>query len=98
MYYVLWSMIEMNIRKTLQASAFSFIALNLTEKAVLHLRLIILDYIKSALRKKQLITSNAEHLKKNRGNAKNISFQFHYKINLVNKSILHALITTGVCN
>ena len=32
-------------------------------------------YIKSALRKKQLITSNAQHL---RGNTKNISFQFHY--------------------
>ena len=96
MIYVL--LIEMNIRKTLQASAFSFIALNLAEKAVLDLHLIILDYIKSALRKKQLIPSNAEHLKKNRGNAKNISFQFHYKINLVNKSILHALINTGVCN
>ena len=37
----------------------------------------MLDYIKSALRKKQLITSDAEHLKGNCENAKNISFQFH---------------------
>ena len=53
----------MNIRKALQASAFSFIVLNLVEKAVFHFLLIIADYIKSALRKKQQITSNAEHFK-----------------------------------
>ena len=29
-------LIEMNIKKTLQASAFSFIVLNLVEEAVLH--------------------------------------------------------------
>ena len=70
-------LIEMNIRKTLQASAFNFIVLNLVEKAVLHFLLIMLDYIKSTLWKKQLITSKAEHLKGNCGNTKIISFQFH---------------------
>ena len=41
-------LVEMNIRKTLQASpVFSFIVLNLAEKAVLHF-CIILDYVKSA--------------------------------------------------
>ena len=53
----------MSGRKALQASVFSFIVLNLADKAVLHFLLIMLDYIKSALRKKHLITSNAEHLK-----------------------------------
>ena len=67
----------MNIRKALQASAFSFIVLNLVEKAVLRFLLIMLNYIKSALRKKQLVTSNAEHLKGNCENTKTISFQFH---------------------
>ena len=52
--------VEMKIRNTLQASAFSFIALNLVEKAVLHI-LLIMDYIKSALRSRQQITSNAEN-------------------------------------
>ena len=51
----------MKTRNTLQASAFSFIALNLVEKAVLHILLIMVDYLKSALRNKQQITSNAEH-------------------------------------
>ena len=49
----------MIIKNTLQALAFSFIVLNLVEKAVL-------DYAglyKSALRNKQLITSNAGNLK-----------------------------------
>ena len=67
----------MNIRKTLQVSAFSFIVLNLAEKAVLNFLLIMLDYIKRALRKKQLIISNADTLKDYRENTKNISFQFH---------------------
>ena len=53
--------IEMKIRKKLQVSAFSFIALNLVEKAVLHNFLITVDYVKSALRNKQQITSKAEH-------------------------------------
>ena len=44
-------LIEINIRKTLQASAFSFIVLNLAEKAALHFLLIMLDYIKSAPQK-----------------------------------------------
>ena len=37
--------------------------INLAEKAVLHFLLIMQDCIKSVLQKKQLITSNAEHLK-----------------------------------
>ena len=49
--------------------------LNIAQKAVSYILLIMLDYIKSALRKKQLITSNAEHLKENCGNTRNISFQ-----------------------
>ena len=52
----------MKIRKRLQASAFSFITLNLVEKAVLHIFLIMVDYVKSdALQNRQQIPSNAEH-------------------------------------
>ena len=68
----------MNISKTLQASAFCLIVLNLVEKVVLHFLLIMLDSIKSALRKKQLITSTQSTLKENCRNTKNINFQFHY--------------------
>ena len=39
----------MKTRKRLQASAFSFIALNLVEKAGLHICLIMVDYVKNAL-------------------------------------------------
>ena len=39
------------------------IVLNLAEKAVLNILLTLLDYINNALRKKQLLISNAEHLK-----------------------------------
>ena len=66
----------MNIRNTLQSSIFSFLVLILAEKTVLHLLIIMLDCIKSALRKKQLPTQST--LKTNRGSTKNISFQFHY--------------------
>ena len=55
----------MNIRKELQASTsigFQLHGPNLVEKAVLHFLLIMMDYVKSALRNKQQITSNAEHL------------------------------------
>ena len=88
-------LIEMNIRKTLQASTFSFIVLNLAEKAVLHFFLIILNYIMSALRKKQLQLPRQSTLKKNRWNPKNISFQFHYDKKLVSKSNLQDLIAAG---
>ena len=54
-------LIEMEIRNTLQPSAFSLSALNLVEKAVLHILLIMVDYVKSALRNGQQITSNPEH-------------------------------------
>ena len=86
----------MNIRKTLQASAFSFIVLNLAKKAVLHFFLIMLNYIMSALQKKQLKLPKQSTLKKNRWNTKNISFQFHYDKKLVSKSNLQDLITTVV--
>ena len=68
----------MNIRKTLPASAFSLIVLNLAEKAVLHFLLIILDYINTTLWRKQLITSNAEHLKGKSWKHSKHSFLFHY--------------------
>ena len=54
-------LIEMKIRKILHASAFSFIVLNLVEKAVLQILLILVDHVKSVLRNRQQITSNAEH-------------------------------------
>ena len=47
----------------MKAWAFRFIVLNLAEKAVVHFLLVIPVYIKSVLRKKQLITSNPEYLK-----------------------------------
>ena len=45
--------IEMKIRKRLQASAFSFNALNLAEKAILRIFLITVNYVKRALRNRQ---------------------------------------------
>ena len=50
----------MKTTKKLQTSAFSFIALNLKEKGVLNIFLIMVDYVKSALRNRQQIPSNAE--------------------------------------
>ena len=47
----------MKITKKLQASAFSSTALNLVEKAVLHILLIMVEYVKRALRNRQHITS-----------------------------------------
>ena len=53
-------LIEMNIKKTLLPLALiSFLVLNLVEKAILHYA----ELYKSALRNKQLITSNADNLK-----------------------------------
>ena len=75
----------MNIRKTPQTSVFSFIALNIVEKAVLHILLNMLYYIKRALRNKQLVTFHVDKLK---GKVFVIA-------NLFNKVILHFLITTG---
>ena len=40
---------------------FSFVGLNLVKKAVLHIFLIMVDYVKNALRNRQQIPSNAEH-------------------------------------
>ena len=70
---------EMNIRKTLQASPFSFIALNSVEKSVLHILLITVDYVKSAIQNKQQITSTQSTFKENHGNPKKINFQLHYR-------------------
>ena len=70
---------EMNIRKTLQAPAFSLIALNLVEKSVLHILLIMVGYVKSAMQNKQQITSTQSTFKDNCGNPKKINFQFHYR-------------------
>ena len=69
-------LIQMNIRKTPQAWVFSFIVLNLVEEAVVHFLLNMLDYIKQALRNKQLIIFNADNFRRN---SKSISFQFHYR-------------------
>ena len=69
-------LIEMNISKTLQGSAFSFIVLNLTERAVLHFHWLMLDYIKSERSNWKFPTQSI--LKQNRGNTKNISFWFYY--------------------
>ena len=67
-------LIEMNIWKTQQVSSFSFIVLNVAERAVLHFFLIMLNYIKSALRKKQPQLPTQSTLKKNCSNTKNVSF------------------------
>ena len=48
---------EMKIRNRLQASAFSFIGLNLVERAALHIFLIMVYYVKRALQNRQHITS-----------------------------------------
>ena len=72
-------LIEINIRKTLQAQAFSFIALNLVQKSVLHILFIMVDYVKSALRNKQELQRRALYgnTKKIHGNTKKINFQLH---------------------
>ena len=74
-----YRLIEMNIRKILQASASSLIALNLVEKSVLHIFLIMVDYVKSAIQNKQQIISTQSTFKENHGNPKKINFQLHYR-------------------
>ena len=69
----------MNIRKTLQAPAFSLIALNLVEKSVLHIILIMEGHVKSAIQNKQQITSTQSTFAENHGNPKRIIFQLHYR-------------------
>ena len=63
----------MNIRKTLQAPAFSLIALNLAKKSVSEILLIMVHYVKSTIQNNQQIT-----FKENYGNPKKINFQLHY--------------------
>ena len=82
-------LIEMNIKKTLQASGLSFLVLNLVKKAVLNYA----GLHKSALGNKQLITSNADNLKIVE-TLKTSAFSF-IMVDLVNKDILLFLITTG---
>ena len=96
----------MKIKKRLQASSFSFITLNLVEKAVLHI--IMADYVKSAIGNKLQITfpvdtlftfnlrpvsrgSNTENLlRKIMETLKRSIFGFTIA-NLVNKGILYFL-------
>ena len=66
-------LIEMNIRKTLQAPAFSLIALYLAKKSVSEILLIMVHYVKSTIQNNQQIT-----FKENYGNPKKINFQLHY--------------------
>ena len=47
--------IEMEIRSRVQALAFSFMALKLVEKGVLHIFLIMVNYVKTALWNRQQI-------------------------------------------
>ena len=49
--------------------------------------LLLMTYLRIALRKNLFIDSLAEHLKKNHENAECINFQFH-NLNLVKKGIL----------
>ena len=64
---LLWVRVQL---QSLKALDFCFIVRNLAKKAVLHFLLIMLDYIKSTLRKEQL--------KGKSWKTKNISFQFQY--------------------
>ena len=81
--------------KILQVSAFSFIVLNLIKKAVLHFLSNMMDYIKSTLRNKQLTTSNADSFKGKSWKPLKTSVFSFIIVNLVNKGILHFLVTTG---
>ena len=70
----------MNIRKTLQASAFSLIALNLVQKSVLQILLIMVGHVKSAIQnKQQIITSTQSTFTENHGNPTKINFQLYYR-------------------
>ena len=69
----------MNIGKTLQALASSSVAPKLVETSVLHVLLIIVGYVKSAIQNKQQITSTQSAFKENHGNPKKINFQLHYR-------------------
>ena len=70
--------IEMKIRKRLQASAFSIIALNLVEKSVLHIFLIMVDSTKEHSTK-QATDNFQRRALENHGITKKINFQFLYR-------------------
>ena len=55
----------------------------------------MVDYVKSALRKKQYIAFNAEHIEGKSWKNKKVSIFSFTNANLVNKGILYFLITTG---
>ena len=63
----------MNIKKALQAPAFSLIFPKLVKKSVSDILLIMVDYVKSTIQNNQQIT-----FKENYGNPKKINFQLHY--------------------
>ena len=88
-------LIEMNIGKTLQALASSLIAPKLVETSVLHILLIMVGYVKSAIQNKQQITSTQSTFKENHGNPKKKSIFSFASVNLVNKGILYFVITTS---
>ena len=67
---MLWNM--------LMIAPFSIIALNLVDKSVLHILLIMVDYVKSSIQIKQQITSTQSTFKENNGNPKKVNFQLHY--------------------
>ena len=99
----------MKIRKRLQVLAFTFIALNLVEKAVLQFFLIMVHYVKRALRNRQQTTSpvvlftfnlrpvytrfNAEHFLRKIIETLKRSIFSFTIANLVNKGVLYFLIT-----
>ena len=87
---------EMNIGKTLEASAFSLIAPKLVETSVLYILLIMVGYVKSAIQNKQQITStqSEKSLREIMETLKRSIFSFTIA-NLVNKGILYFLTTTG---
>ena len=77
----------MKTSKRLQALAFSFIALNVVEKAVLLIFLIMVDYVKNDLLNRQQIPSNRALPRKIMETLKRSIFSFTI-VNLVNKGIL----------
>ena len=86
----------MNIRKTLQASTFSFMVLKLAEKAVLQLPFIYAGLYRECSTKEAIDNFQRRALYiKIVGTPKASVFSFII-VTLVNKSILHAPITTGV--
>ena len=83
----------------LMIAPFSIIALNLVDKSVLHILLIMVDYVKSSIQNKQQITSTQSTFKENNGNPEKVNFQLHYhQFSQQRNSILsyyYSLVTRG---